>query len=159
VFKTVGDAWCTAFARPAAAIAAALDAQRAIHTEVWGPPGPLRVRMAVHTGVAEAQTGDYHGLPLSRAARLLAAGHGGQTLLSGATAELIHEELPPQAALRDLGTHRLKDLTRPEHIFQLITPELPSDFPSLRTLEIQRTNLPAQPVLPLFMVDNSVSPL
>jgi len=145
VFKTVGDALCAAFAHPAAAVAAALDAQRAFHTEAWGAPGPLRVRMALHTGVVEAQAGDYHGLPLSRVARLLAVGHGGQTLLSRATAELIREELPPEAALRDHGTHRLKDLTHPEDIFQLVTPDLPADFPPLRTLEVQLPNLPAQP--------------
>jgi predicted ATPase/class 3 adenylate cyclase/Tfp pilus assembly protein PilF len=145
VFKTVGDALCAAFAYPAAAVAAALDAQRAFHTEAWGAPGPLRVRMALHTGLVEAQAGDYHGLPLSRVARLLAVGHGGQTLLSRATAELIREELPPEAALRDHGTYRLKDLTHPEHIFQLVTPDLPADFPPLRTLEVQLPNLPAQP--------------
>ena len=145
LFKTVGDAFCAAFARPAAAMAAALDAQRAFHTEVWGATEPLRVRMALHTGVVEAQAGDYHGLPLSRVARLLAVGHGGQTLLSRATAELIREDLPPGAALRDLGTHRLKDLTHPEHIFQLVTADLPADFPPLCTLELHPTNLPAQP--------------
>ena len=126
-------------------MAAALDAQRAFHTEVWGATEPLRVRMALHTGVVEAQAGDYHGLPLSRVARLLAVGHGGQTLLSRATAELIREDLPPGAALRDLGTHRLKDLTHPEHIFQLVTADLPAAFPPLCTLELHPTNLPAQP--------------
>ena len=145
VFKTVGDALCAAFAYPAAAVAAALNAQRAFHTEAWGAPGPLRVRMALHTGVVEVQAGDYQGLPLSRVARLLAVGHGGQTLLSRATAELIREELPPRTTLRDHGTHRLKDLTHPEHIFQLVTPDLPADFPPLRTLEVQLPNLPAQP--------------
>ena len=83
--------------------------------------------------------------PPPRVARLLAVGHGGQTLLSRATAELIREELPPQAALRDLGTHHLKDLTHPEHIFQLVTADLPANFPPLRTLDVHLTNLPAQP--------------
>jgi predicted ATPase/class 3 adenylate cyclase/DNA-binding XRE family transcriptional regulator len=145
VFKTVGDAVCAAFAHPAAAIAAALAAQRAFHTEAWGAPGPLRVRMAMHTGVVEAQGDDYQGLPLSRVARLLALGHGGQTLLSRATAELVREELPPQVALRDLGTHRLKDLSHPEQIFQLVTADLPADFPPLHTLEAYPSNLPVQP--------------
>jgi len=149
VFKTIADTFYAAFAHPAAAIGAALEAQRAFYAEAWGPPGPLRVRMALHTGMAEAQAGDYHGLPLSRAARLLAAGHGGQILLSRATAELIREELPPQAALRDLGTHRLKDLTHPEQILQLITPDLPSDFPPLQTLDAHLTNLPV-PLTPLI---------
>ena len=136
---------CAAFAHPAAAVAAALDAQRAFHTEAWGAPGPLRVRMALHTGVVEVQADDYHGLPLSRVARLLAVGHGGQTLLSRATAELIREELPAGVSLRDHGTYHLKDLTHPEQIFQLVTPDLPADFPPLRTLDIQPSNLPAQP--------------
>jgi class 3 adenylate cyclase/DNA-binding XRE family transcriptional regulator len=145
VFKTVGDAVCAAFARPAAAVAAALDAQRVLHSEAWGAPGPLRVRMALHTGVAEAQNGDYHGLPLSRVARLLGICHGGQIVLSRATAELIREELPPEAALHDHGTHRLRDLTLPEQIFQLVTPDLPADFPPLRTLDTHVPSLPAQP--------------
>ena len=145
VFKTVGDGFCAAFARPFAAVAAALDAQRALEAQAWESPPHLRVRMALHTGVVEAQAGDYHGLPLSRAARLLAAGHGGQILISRATAGLIREELPPDVALRDLGTHRLKDLTHPEQIFQLCAPDLPADFPPLSTLDAHLNNLPAQP--------------
>jgi len=156
VFKTFGDAFCAAFARPAAAVAAALGAQRAFHSEAWGAPGPLRVRMAMHTGVVETQAGDYQGLPLSRVARLLALGHGGQILLSRATAELIREELPPQVALRDLGTHRLKDLTHPEQIFQLVTPDLPAEFAPLHTLEAHPTHLPSQPT-PLIGREQEVS--
>jgi predicted ATPase/class 3 adenylate cyclase len=145
LFKTIGDAACAAFARPADAIAAALDAQRALRAEEWGAPGPLRVRMALHTGAADIHAGDYHGLPLSRVARLLAAGHGGQILLSRATAELAREGLPAPVALRDRGTHRLKGLSLPEQIFQLVAPDLPADFPPLRTLEASLPNLPAQP--------------
>jgi predicted ATPase/class 3 adenylate cyclase/DNA-binding XRE family transcriptional regulator len=145
VFKTVGDAVCAAFARPAAAVAAALDAQRTFHTEAWEATGPLRVRMAIHTGVVEVQAGDYFGLPLSRVARLLSAGHGGQVLLSRATEELVRDALPPNGDLRDLGEHWLKDLTHPERIFQLVTPDLPAEFPPLRTLDTRPTNLPAQP--------------
>jgi predicted ATPase/class 3 adenylate cyclase/DNA-binding XRE family transcriptional regulator len=144
VFKTVGDAVCAAFAHPAAAVAAALDAQRTFHTDAWEATGPLRVRMAVHTGVVEVQAGDYYGLPLSRISRLLSAGHGGQVLLSRATEELVRDALPPNGDLRDLGEHRLKDLTHPERIFQLITSDLPADFPPLRTLDTRPTNLPAQ---------------
>jgi predicted ATPase/class 3 adenylate cyclase len=158
VFKTGGDAFCAAFAHPAAAIAAALEAQRAFHTEAWGAPGPLLIRMAVHTGVAEAQGSDYHGLPLVRVERLLAVGHGGQTLLSRATAELIREQLPLEVALRDLGTHRLKDLTHPEQIFQLLTPDLPSDFPPLDTLDAHLASLPAQPT-PLIGREQEVDAL
>jgi predicted ATPase len=95
--------------------------------------------------VVEERAGDYVGLPLSRLARLLAAGRGGQVLLSHVTQELVREHLPRGAELRDLGTHRLKDLNQPEHIFQLVTPDLVADFPPLNTLDIRRTNLPAQP--------------
>jgi predicted ATPase/class 3 adenylate cyclase/DNA-binding CsgD family transcriptional regulator len=144
VFKLMGDAACAAFANAFDALAAALAAQRALHTEPWGEGGPLRVRMAIHTGVIELHDGDYHGLPLSRIARLLAAGHGGQILLSRATQELVRDHLPPGTELRDLGEHRLKDLFRPEQIFQLVASDLPTDFPPLRTLDQRPTNLPAQ---------------
>jgi class 3 adenylate cyclase len=83
--------------------------------------------MAIHTGVAKERAGDYFGPPVNRAARLLAAGHGGQILLSLATVELVRDHLPPNMAPHDLGTHRLKDLTRPEHIFQVVAPDLPAD--------------------------------
>ena len=100
--------------------------------------------MALHTGSVEARDGDYFGRPLNRVARLLSAGHGGQTLVSGATEELIRDSLPPGVALRDMGEARLKDLLRPEHIFQIVAPDLPADFPPLKTLDARRTNLPAQ---------------
>lgn len=131
VFKTVGDAVCAAFASAPAAVAAALAAQRALYGEPWGATGPLRVRMALHTGQAEAQAGDYLGGPLNRVARILALGHGGQVLLSGPTADLVQDYLPPGVALRDMGTHRLKDVYRPEHVFQLVAPDLPADFAPL----------------------------
>jgi class 3 adenylate cyclase len=128
VFKTVGDAVCAAFATAPAAVAAALTAQRALYAEPWGSTPPLRVRMALHTGQAEVQEGDYFGGPLNRVARLLALGHGGQVLLSGPTADLVQDYLPPGARLEDLGTHRLKDVQRPEHVFQLVVPDLPWEF-------------------------------
>lgn len=144
VFKTVGDAFYAAFINASAALDAALAAQRALFAEEWGGDDPLRVRMALHTGAVEAQNGDYFGRPLNRVARLLSAGHGGQTLVSGATEELIRDNLPPGIGLRDMGEGRLKDLLRPEHIFQVIAPDLPADFPPLKTLDTRRTNLPAQ---------------
>jgi class 3 adenylate cyclase len=144
VFKTVGDAVCMAFANAGDALRAALAGQRALQAEAWEDIDPVRVRMALHTGVVETRDGDYAGLTLSRIARLLAAGHGGQVLLSLATHELVREQLPPDAALRDLGVHRLKDLSHPEQIFQLIAPNLLADFPPLRTLDARPTNLPAQ---------------
>jgi predicted ATPase/class 3 adenylate cyclase len=145
IVKTTGDGAHAAFATAPDALAAALAIGRALQAEQWGALGALRVRMALHSGVAEMRDGDYFGPALNRVARLLAAGHGGQTLLSAAAWELARDHLPSDVALRDLGEHRLKDLSRPEHIFQLIAPDLPTDFPPLRTLERRRTNLPAQP--------------
>ncbi len=145
VFKLVGDAVCAAFASAPEALAAGLVAQRALVAEHWGTTGPLRVRMALHTGTATAHDGDYLGLPLNRVARLLAAGHGVQILLSLATQELVRDQLPAATGLRDLGIHRLKDLSRPEHIYQVEVPDLPSDFPSLRTLDARLGNVPIQP--------------
>jgi predicted ATPase/class 3 adenylate cyclase len=153
VFKTVGDAVCAVFANPTDALNAALRGQRALHAMAWIVTGlphgqVLLVRMALHTGVVAVREGDYVGQPLNRIARLLAAGHGGQTLVSRATAELVRDDLLLGTELRDLGEHRLKDLTRPEHIFQLTVADLPTDFPPLRTLDARPTNLPAhQPVL------------
>lgn len=146
VFKTVGDAFCVAFASPIEALLAALEAQRAlsITSEVVTAVWPLRVRMGLHTGEAEEREGDYFGPSLNRVARLMSAGHGGQILLSVATQELIRDRLPPPTALHDLGERRLKDLIRPEHIFQLLAPDLPVDFPPLKTLDTFRTNLPIQ---------------
>src|SRR6266498_3573152 len=145
VFRTVGDAFCTAFASAPAALRAALAAQGALQDEPWGQTGPIRVRMAVHTGAVEIRDGEYQGQPLNRIARILAAGHGGQTLLSAATMELVRDDLPPGVELRDMGAQRLKDLTRPEHIFQIVAADLSNDFPPLKTLDRRPHNLPAQP--------------
>ncbi len=145
VFRTAGDGFCAAFARAPAALKAALAAQRSLHTRAWGPTGPLRVRMALHTGAVERGGDDYLGLPLSRIARMLESAHAGQMLLSLAIHELVREQLPPGATLHDLGSHRLRDLTRPEQIYQLGAPDLPADFPPLRTLARHQTNLPLQP--------------
>ena len=145
VFKTVGDAFYATFPAAPAALEAALAAQRALQSEGWDATlGQVPVRMALHTGTAEVRDGDYFGPPLNRVARLLAAGHGGQVLLSTVTHELVRDQLPPDTALRDLGEHHLKDLSRPEHIFQLAAPDLPSDFPPLRTLDRCPNNLPLQ---------------
>jgi predicted ATPase/class 3 adenylate cyclase len=144
VFRTIGDAVCAAFTQSTDALAAALEVQQALHAAPPGLTSPLRVRMALHTGVVEPGGDDYQGLALSRVARLLAAGHGGQILISGATEELVREHLPPDLTLRDLGAYRLKDHTHPEHIFQLVVSDLPTDFPPLQTLTVQH-NLPPQP--------------
>jgi len=145
VFKTVGDAFYAAFPRAPKALSAALDAQRALHHAEWEETGPLRVRMALHTGAAEERAGDYFGPSLNRVARLLSAGHGGQVLMSLATEKLVRDELPEGAALRDLGERRLKDLFRPEHVFQITASGLPTEFAPLRTLDARRNNLPGQP--------------
>ncbi len=144
IFKTIGDAFCAAFANATDALNATLAAQRALAAEVWGSEiGPLKARMALHTGSAEERDNDYFGPTINRIARLM-AGYGGQILLSATTQTLVAEQLPPQVELRDLGEHRLKDLIRPEHIFQVIAPDLVSDFPMLKTLNAAPTNLPVQ---------------
>jgi predicted ATPase/class 3 adenylate cyclase len=143
VFRTVGDAIHAAFTSPADAVAAALEAQRALTSEPWPDDIPLRVRMGIHTGAVEVQAGEYAGHTLNRVARLTASGHGGQVLLSAATAELVRGDLPPDVALRDMGEHRLKDLVIPERIYQVEAPDLPTDFPALRTLDEPRTNVPS----------------
>lgn len=146
IFKTVGDAFCTVFPTAQDALEAALTAQRVLISEEWSEEiGSLRVRMALHTGAAEERDGDYFGPPLNRVARLLSAGHGGQILLSLAAQELVRDQLPEEMALRDLGERRLKDLFRPERVFQLTAPDLPFGFPPLRTLEGRPNNLPLQP--------------
>jgi predicted ATPase/class 3 adenylate cyclase len=145
VFKTVGDAFHAAFPTAPKALSAALDAQRALHRAEWEETGPLRVRMALHTGAAEERAGDYFGPSLNRVARLLSAGHGSQVLLSLTTEELVRDELPEGVGLRDLGERRLKDLFRPEHIFQITASGLPTEFAPLRTLDARLNNLPAQP--------------
>ena len=143
VFKTVGDAFYAAFCTAPAGLEAALAIQRALLAENWGET-IIRVRAALHSGNALERDGDYFGSPLNRLARLLSVGHGGQTLLSAATQELVRDQLAPGVCLRDLGERRLKDLDRPEHIFQLVAPDLPADFPALKTLEAFPNNLPLQ---------------
>src|SRR5437773_2512245 len=120
VFRTVGDAFCAAFARAPDALAAALAAQRALRDEAWPATGPLHIRIALHTGVVELRAGDYLGQPLNRVARLLATGHGGQILLSHATAEVVADHSPSEVTRRDLGTHHLRDLSRREQIFHAV---------------------------------------
>jgi class 3 adenylate cyclase len=131
-FKTVGDAFCAAFASPLDAIRAAVDGQRALAREV----PQIRVRMAIHSGAAELRGGDYFGPALNRVARLLAAGHGGQTLLSSATAEQVREDLPADVGLRLLGRHQLRDIVEWETIFDLKPPDLPAKFPPLNTMDV-----------------------
>jgi predicted ATPase len=144
VFEIIGDAFSVAFPSPAGAVRAAARAQQDLNAEPWGD-APIRVRMGIHTGEAEAVEGHYRGyLALSSVQRIMSAGHGGQVLLSPSTFELAQEGLPDGVTTRDLGTHRLKDLQRPQQLFQLVLPNLPSDFPALRTLDLRPHNLPIQ---------------
>jgi len=137
VFRTVGDAFCAAFSAALPAVCAALEAQRALHAGPWGAIGAMRVRMALHSSQVDLRDDGYVGPPLNRVARLLAAGHGGQTLLSLATTELVRDYLPDGVTLRDLGEHQLRDLSQPEHIFQLVGDGMLRDFPPLKTLTNQ----------------------
>jgi predicted ATPase/class 3 adenylate cyclase len=133
---TEGDAFFVAFARASDAIAAAVSAQRSLASQRWPEGVEVRVRMGLHTGEAEVRQSDYVGLDVHRAARICSAGHGGQVLISSSTRELVGHELPPDVALRDLGAHRLKDLDRPEQLFQLVVGDLPADFPPLASLSL-----------------------
>ena len=146
VFRTVGDAFCAAFATAPEALSGVLAAQIALTAETWETETSLLVRMALHTGSAEERHGDYFGQPLNRVARLMTAGHGGQILLSGVTQELTRDVLPDPVTRLDLGLRRLKDLARPEHVFQVSHPSLPADFPPLRSLDNPAlpNNLPQQ---------------
>jgi len=149
-FQIVGDAFCAVFLTASSAVSAAVAAQRALHQEKWATPSPICVRMGIHTGTAElsatdSPTGGYaSNHTLNRVARILSAGHGGQILLSLVTKELVKDSLPADIELRDMGEHHLKNLLRPEHLFQLICADLPSDFPALITLDSYRHNLPLQ---------------
>jgi TolB-like protein/Tfp pilus assembly protein PilF len=151
VFKTGGDAFCAAFHTASDALAAALDAQRALHREPWPEAAKLRVRMALHSGAVEVRDGDYFGAPLNRVARLLAAGHGGQTLLSESMHDLCRDHLPPLASVKALGSHGLKDLGRPEMVFQVCHPDLPQSFPPLTSqLAPADKEMPSIAVLPFI---------
>jgi predicted ATPase/class 3 adenylate cyclase len=144
VVKSTGDGAHGVFVRAEDGVNAAVVAQVALAAEPWGVTGPLRVRMGLHTGSAELREGDYYGPALNRAARLMAAAHGGQVVVSQATADLVRDTPLEPANFVDLGEHRLRDLGRAEHVFQLIHPELSSEFPVLRTLDSMPGNLPVQ---------------
>jgi predicted ATPase/class 3 adenylate cyclase len=141
---TEGDSFFVAFASATDAVAAAAAGQLALAAEAWPEGHPVRVRMGLHTGQANPGADGYVGYDVHRAARIAAAGHGGQVLLSESTHSLVRHDLPDGVTVRDLGPHRLKDLTTPERISQLVVGGLDDDFPALRTLDSSRTNLPAQ---------------
>jgi predicted ATPase/class 3 adenylate cyclase len=143
--STEGDSFFVAFARARDGLAAAADGQRALASHRWPDDLPFRVRMGLHTGEALLTDSNYVGVDVHRAARVMAAGHGGQIVLSQTTAHLAADDLPESTSLRDLGEHSLKDLTLPQRLFQLSVDGLPDAFPPLRTLGARPTNLPAQP--------------
>jgi DNA-binding NarL/FixJ family response regulator/class 3 adenylate cyclase len=133
------DEFCIVFREPRDAAEAAIRSQRAHAEHSWPAEASLKVRMGLHTGEPALEEGDYVGLDLHRAARVCSVGHGGQVLLSQATRDLVAGAL--DADLKDLGEHPLKGIERPERIFQLVVPGLPSEFPPLRFADAQ-----AQPV-------------
>lgn len=144
VVKTTGDGLLAVFPSAFDGIRACISAQRSLLEEPWEETGPLRVRMGLHCGEAQLRAGDYYGPDVNRAARLMSVAHGGQVLLSAAAAGLVIDSLPQEIELRNLGLHRLKDLERPENIFQLIHPDLPAEFPPLASLDRRPNNLPSQ---------------
>ena len=140
-----GDSVVGAFSRASDALAAALDAQIAFGSECWPTPRPLRVRMAIHTGEARLRNeSNYVGLTIVRTARLRNLGHGGQVLISSASRDLALDQLGDGIEMVDQGVFRLKDLERPERVYQLTHQELPSEFPPLRSLEVAPNNLPVR---------------
>jgi predicted ATPase/class 3 adenylate cyclase len=143
VVKTTGDGVHAAFGVAGDAVRAAVDAQRELGRQSWDEIGRLRVRMGVHTGSAQHRDGDYFGSVLNRSARIMAAAHGGQILVSLATEELARDAVRDDIALTDLGEHRLRDLDRAERVFQVSAPGLASDFRPLRSIENLPGNLPA----------------
>jgi predicted ATPase/class 3 adenylate cyclase len=130
---TEGDSFLVVFAHAGQAVAAVVDAQRALAAADWPSGVAIRVRMGLHVGDAWRGGDDYIGLDIHRAARIAAAAHGGQVLMSESTRALVERELPPNVSIRDLGEHRLKDLDRPERLYQLVIAELRSDFPPVRS--------------------------
>jgi predicted ATPase/class 3 adenylate cyclase len=142
VFKTVGDAFCVAFADPRSALEAALEAQRLMAAENFDAVDGMSVRMGLHSGSAEERAGDYFGPTVNRVARISAAAHGGQIVLSAIAAELVRADLPPGISLRDLGEYELKDLAAPERIFQVCGQDLAAAHPALRVSGHAPANLP-----------------
>jgi predicted ATPase/class 3 adenylate cyclase len=142
VVKTTGDGTYAVFSSADAGVRAAAHAQELLAQEPWEETGPLRARIALHTGVAEERDGDYFGPTLNRTARLMAIGSGGQVLVSQSTEALVSDR--EAVGFIDLGVHRLRDLTRPERVYQLVVPSMRADFPPLSSLDSLPTNLPVQ---------------
>jgi predicted ATPase/class 3 adenylate cyclase len=156
--STEGDAFFAVFLSVVNAVEAAVSAQRALAEAEWPEGLPVRVRMGLHTGEGVRGGDNYAGVDVNRAARIAAAGHGGQVLISDATRALVQSKQPQGVELRDLGEHRLKDLREPVHLHQLVIAGLAADFPALRTLDVVRTNLVAADT-PLIGRDNELNEL
>lgn len=145
VFKTVGDAFCAVFESAVDGVVAAVRAQRLLHAEMWATDlGAIRCRMGIHSGSAEFRDGDYFGPALNRTARIEAVAHGGQVVLSTDARSAVGEHHPSDITFEDLGSHRLKDILRPQRLFQVVATGLRQSFPPLRTVDSVRTNLPAE---------------
>jgi class 3 adenylate cyclase len=142
--RTEGDSFFIVFKSALEACAGAAAVQKMMAQHGWPDDGQVRVRIGLHTGEATLVGNEYLGLDVHRAARVAGAGHGGQVLVSETTRALVDHALPPGLTLKDLGTHRLKDLARAERLYQLTVDGLPADFPPLKTLEATPNNLPTQ---------------
>jgi predicted ATPase/class 3 adenylate cyclase len=142
IVKGTGDGFHSVFVDATRAVEAAVDAQRRLRREVWGAAGELRVRMGLHSGAAQWRGGDYPGPTVNRAARVMGIAYGGQVLVSEATGELVRDRLG-DVQLLALGEHRLRDLSRPEQLFQVRASGLQEAFPPLRSLEVRPGNVPA----------------
>ena len=149
VYQIIGDSFCAAFHNAFDGLCATLSAQLALHSESWGESGEIRVRMGLHTGSAEISTDGSQSYSdayttLATTQRVMSAAYGGQVLISQTTYDLIGEHLPENVSLRNMGEHRLKDLRSPMHLYQLVTPGLPRDFPAIKSLSTIPNNLPLQ---------------
>jgi predicted ATPase/class 3 adenylate cyclase len=142
--RTEGDSFFAVFGSPGGAVLAAAEAQRGLASHDWPYGSEIRVRIGMHTGEGTLGGDDYLGIDVNRAARIAAVGHGGQVVVSAATAGLVDHALPEGVVLRDLGTHRLRDFTDPVRLHDLVIDRLPPDFPQLRSLDARPTNLPAE---------------
>jgi predicted ATPase/class 3 adenylate cyclase len=142
--QTEGDAFFAVFPTAPGALLSAVHAQRALWSYRWPEGSFMRVRMGVHTGEGMLSGDHYIGLDVHRAARIASAGHGGQVLVSDATRSLVEGALPEGVGLRDLGPHRLKDIERLEHLYQVLIEGLPDAFPPVRTLNARLSNLPPE---------------
>lgn len=144
-FKTVGDQFCVVFQRAADAVLAAIDIQKSISAETWDLPWALKVRIGIHTGDTHERDGDYYGQTVNRVARIEAAAHGEQIVVSEVAYQLARDRLEPTIQFSELGEHRLKDLSRPDKLYQVNAPELPTvEFPAPRSLNRHLHNLPVQ---------------